>query len=122
MDVTLVREKMFGFAQISRERLGSLEVRAGRCKVLMRERGSAQRQLRANVLSERAAFTAFPRLEPTAADKLGCFLVLPGLIVKGAKLNTEVIALLREVKPPGQFAQSPLRLLTKALPKLVALE
>ena len=58
----------------------------------------------------------------TAADELRRFVVQAGLTVKGAKLDAQVIALLHEVKPFGKFAQSPLRFLAKALPKLIALE
>ena len=97
-------------------------MRASGCEVLMSERSPAQGQLRANVLSQRATFTALPGLKLTAADELRCLFVLAGLTVKGAKLDAQVIALLHEVKPFGKFAQSPLRFLAKALPKLIALE
>src|SRR5712691_12687003 len=104
IDVALIGEQVFGLAQIARRRERALEVRAGGREVLPRERGSAQCQLRANVLSYRAAFTTLPGLELTAADKLGRLVMLPRLIVKGAKLDAQVIALLHEVKPLGEFA------------------
>ena len=51
-----------------------------------------------------------------------CLLVPAGLIVKSAKLDAQVIALLHEVKPPGEFPQSPLRFFAQTLPKLITLK
>src|SRR5947208_2339971 len=94
---------------------------AGPGKIALRERRAAQRQLGANMLPERAAFPAFPRLEFAVANELGCFPVLPGLIVKRAKFDAQIIAFFDEIEPFGQLPQPPSRLLAKALPKLVAL-
>ena len=49
------------------------------------------------MLSERAAFTTLPGLELAAADELRRLLVAASLIVKGAKLDAQVIALLHEI-------------------------
>src|SRR5258706_1794909 len=122
INVALISEQVFGFAQIAGRGERALEVGAGGREVMMRECGPAQSKLRANVLSERAALTAFPGLELAAADKLRCLVVLAGLIVERAKLEAQVIALLHEVEAAGEFPQSSLRFLAKALPKLVALE
>ena len=49
-------------------------------------------------MPERAAFAAFPRLKFAAANELGRLLMLSGLVVKRAKFEAEIAALLNKVR------------------------
>ena len=91
-------------------------------KIILGQRRAAQRQLRADVLAQRAAFAAFPRLELAAGEQLRSACYVPaGLIVKRAKLDAQIVALPDELRIFFQFAQAPFRFFAQPFPKLVAL-
>ena len=87
-----------------------------------RQGGAAQREMRAHVLAERAAFAAFPRLEVAAScTSVQRLVVLAGLVVERAQFDAQVVALLDQVEALLQFAQPLRRRFAEALPELVAL-
>ena len=122
MDVALVGQQMLGLAEIVRRGQRGLEMLAGLGGSAGAQRGAAQRQVRAHVLAERPAFAAFPGLEVAAADERERFGVLAGLVVEGAQLDAQIVALADEVELLFQLAQALRGFLAEPLPELVALE
>ena len=70
-------------------------------KIIFCQTRAAQRELRTNVLAERPAFAAFPRLNPAAGEQLNSFLMPAGLIVKRTKLDAQIVALLHQFEMAG---------------------
>src|SRR5208282_5970089 len=81
----------------------------------------SERKLRADVLSERRAFTAFPRLEFSSGKQLHRLDVSSALVQQRAKFHHQIITLRNKLGMIFQFAQTLRRFFAKAFPKLVAL-
>ena len=53
---------------------------------------AAEQQMGAHMLLKRLAFAAFPRLETTIRENRSRLLGTPGLVIKGAEFEREVVA------------------------------
>ena len=73
----------------------------------------------ADVLAQRSAFAAFPRLEIPFREKLHRLDVPSGLVQQRAQLHAQVIALLHQLRKLFQFAPAFRRCFTEPFPKLV---
>ena len=67
-------------------------------KIVLRQRLAAERQMRADVLAERRAFAAFPRLEFPSRQQFQRLRVLAGLVVERAQFHGQIVALRNEVR------------------------
>ena len=88
---------------------------------MVRQRLASERKLGADMLAERPAFAAFPRLKLALGEQLHGFGVAAGLIEQGAEFHGQVVALADERGIFFQFAQTPGRFFAEPFPKLVAL-
>src|SRR5690349_3200791 len=122
MNVTLVGQKMFRFTQICRRGQRMFEIGSGFGKIVICQRSPPQCQLGANMLAERTAFTAFPRLELAIRDELASLVVPARLIVKRAQFDAQIVTLLNETRMPLQLSQALRRFFAETFPKLVAFE
>ena len=99
MDVALVGQQVFGFAQDCAAKSSARSKWSRRSgKITLRQGRASQRQLRANMLAERPAFAAFPRLKLAAGNNLQRLGVAAGLVVKRAKFHAQIVALPDEVR------------------------
>src|ERR1035437_1778197 len=119
-NVAFIGEQVPGFAQILRRSERMLKMRTCFRKIAAAQSSTAQRELRANVLADWTTFAAFPWLKLAAGDEFQGLYMLAGLIVKGAKLDAQIIALPDEAGIFFQFAQALLRFFAKPFPELVA--
>src|ERR1700759_4915182 len=122
VNVTLIRQDMFCFAQIFRgfQRVFEMLTRDGR--FIPREGIATQCEMSANMLAEGGAFATFPRLKFARRHNLQGLRRLSGLVVESAKFDTQIIAIGSELRVSFEFPQTFLRLFTQPFPKLVAFE
>ena len=80
MYVSLVRQQMLLFTKITRRRERVFKMTRRARIIVMCERLASKRKLRADVLAERRAFAAFPRLEISFVEQLHRFDVPSGLV------------------------------------------
>ena len=104
MDVALVSQQVFGFAEIFRCVAGGREVCDGFGLLTSSQRFSPEREVGAHVLAERLAFAALPGLKLSRRDERECALGLGGLIVERAKLDRKIVALVHELGMVFEFS------------------
>ena len=121
VDVALIGEQMSRLAEILRRSEGVLEMSTRIGISVAREALASEREMRADVLAERLAFAAFPRLEFACGKDAQRGRGPAGLVVECAKFHRQIIALPHEIQIPFQLAQTPIRCFAQALPELVTL-
>src|SRR5262249_25155270 len=79
-------------------------------------------EMRAHMLTERTAFATFPRLKMPAAYQGQRLLVASFLVVKRAKLHTQIVPLLHQLRMLPQFQEARCGRNAHPFPKLVSLK
>jgi len=87
MYVALVGQQMPGFAEIFRREERVLKMAGGAGKIMLRQGLASEGELRANVLSQRPALAAFPRLKLALGQEMHGFDVPAGLIQQRAEFQ-----------------------------------
>src|ERR1700679_945443 len=98
MNITLIRQQMLGFAQITWRGQCTFKMLSGAGKIPGGQRHPSQTQLRPDMLPEWTTLSAFPWLKSAAADQPRRLVMPAGLIIEGAKLDAQIITLPDKVR------------------------
>ena len=120
MDVALIHEEVPGLTKVFRRlQRGEQEV-AHAGGIVMHESSLCQQKVSADMLTERKAFPAFPRLKGVGAKDGQGFFRLRSLIVEGDEFNSELVPAVDECEVAFQHGESFLWAFANALPELIA--